>query len=101
MRWTPQNTKTNVPALTLKDNNNEGRTSDYFIVNTSYFKMRNIQLGYAIEPKAVFSRLRFFAMAENLFRFKSKSYLSPDPERIDLDPVPIPKTFTIGVNASF
>src|SRR5437764_4739523 len=43
--WTPQHTNTSVPALTLKDNNNEGRTSDYFIVNTSYFKMRNIQLG--------------------------------------------------------
>jgi hypothetical protein len=40
-------------------------------------------------------------MAENLFWFKSKSYLSPDPERIDLDPVPIPKTFTLGVNAFF
>jgi hypothetical protein len=99
--WTPQNTNTKVPALTLKDNNNEGRTSDYFIVNTSYFKMRNIQLGYNLEPKSVFSRLRFFAMAENLFRIKSKSYQSPDPERIDLDPVPIPKTFTFGINASF
>ena len=99
--WTPQNTNTNVPALTLKDNNNEGRTSDYFIVNTSYFKMRNIQLGYNVVPKAVFSRLRFYGMAENLFRFKNKSYLSPDPERIDLDPVPIPKTFTVGINASF
>ncbi len=99
--WTPTNTNTSVPALTLKDNNNEGRTSDYFIVNTSYFKMRNIQLGYNVEPKSVFSRLRFFAMAENLFRIKSKSYQSPDPERIDLDPVPIPKTFTFGINASF
>ena len=99
--WTPTNTNTSTPALTLKDNNNEGRTSDYFIVNTSYFKMRNIQLGYAITPKIIFSKLRFFGMAENLFRFKSKEYLSPDPERIDLDPVPIPKTFTIGVNASF
>jgi len=99
--WTAQNTNTNVPALTLKDNNNEGRTSDYFIVSTSYFKMRNIQLGYNVTPKAVFSRLRFFAMAENLFWFKSKSYQSPDPERIDLDPVPIPKTYTIGINASF
>ncbi len=99
--WTPQNTNTNVPALTLKDNNGEGRTSDYFIVNTSYFKMRNIQLGYSITPKSVFSRIRLYAMAENLFWFKSKSYLSPDPERIDLDPVPIPKTFTFGVNASF
>ncbi|MDB5250716.1 MAG: TonB-dependent receptor [Segetibacter sp.] len=99
--WTSQNPNTNVPALTLKDNNNEGRTSDYFIVSTSYFKMRNMQLGYNIVPKAVFSRLRFFAMAENLFWFKSKSYQSPDPERIDLDPVPIPKTYTVGINASF
>ncbi len=99
--WTAQNPNTTVPALTLKDNNNEGRTSDYFIVNTSYFKMRNIQLGYSIQPKAVFSKIRVYAMAENLFWFKSSSYLSPDPERIDLDPVPIPKTFTFGVNASF
>jgi TonB-linked SusC/RagA family outer membrane protein len=99
--WTPQNTATNVPALTLKDNNNEGRTSDYFIVNTSYFKMRNIQLGYTLTPKSVLTRLRVYAMAENLFWFKSKSYLSPDPERIDLDPIPIPKTFTFGINASF
>jgi TonB-linked SusC/RagA family outer membrane protein len=99
--WTPTHTNTNIPALTLKDNNNEGRTSDYFIVNTSYFKMRNIQLGYNVKPKAVFSALRIFAMGENLFWFKSKSYQSPDPERIDLDPVPIPKTFTLGINASF
>ena len=99
--WTPQNTNTNVPALTLKDNNGEGRTSDYFIVNTSYFKMRNIQVGYTLTPKSVFSRIRFYGMAENLFWFKSKNYLSPDPERIDLDPVPIPKTFTFGINASF
>lgn len=99
--WTPTNTNTKVPALTLKDNNGETRTSDYFIVNASYFKMRNIQLGYNIQPKAVFSRLRLFAMAENLFWFKSSSYISPDPERIDLDPVPIPKTFTFGINASF
>jgi TonB-linked SusC/RagA family outer membrane protein len=99
--WTPTHTNTNVPALTLKDNNNEGRTSDYFIVSTSYFKMRNIQLGYTVKPRAVFSRVRVFLMADNLFWFKSKSYQSPDPERIDLIPVPIPKTYTFGVNASF
>jgi hypothetical protein len=63
--------------------------------------MRNIQVGYTLTPKSVFSRIRFYGMAENLFWFKSKNYLSPDPERIDLDPVPIPKTFTFGINASF
>ncbi|HEX5151060.1 MAG TPA: SusC/RagA family TonB-linked outer membrane protein [Parafilimonas sp.] len=99
--WTPQHTNTHVPALTLKDNNSEGRTSDYFIVNTSYFKMRNIQLGYSLENKFIFTRLRFFIMAENLFWFKSKDYQSPDAERIDLDPIPIPQTFTFGLNASF
>ena len=99
--WTPTHKNTRIPALTLKDDNHENATSDYFIVNTSYFKMRNIQLGYNLSQKGVFSRLRFFAMAENLFWFKSKSYKSPDPERIDLDPVPIPKTLTVGINASF
>ncbi len=99
--WTTTNTNTTVPALTLKDNNGEGRTSDYFIVNTSYFKLRNIQFGYNFKPSTIFSRLRVFAMAENLFLVKNKKYLSPDPERIDLDPVPIPKTFTFGINASF
>lgn len=99
--WTPQHTNTSVPALTLKDNNNEGRTSDYFMVSTSYFKMRNIQLGYTMKPKTIFTGLRFYAMAENLFWFKNKSYQSPDPERIDLDPIPVPKTFTFGINASF
>jgi len=99
--WTPQHTNTNVPALTLKDNNNEGRTSDYFIVNTSYFKLRNLQIGYTILPKAVFTRLRVFAMAENIFTVKSSKYLSPDPERIDLNPVPIPRVFSFGANASF
>lgn len=99
--WTPTNTNTDVPALTLKDNNGEGRTSDYFIVNTSYFKLRNIQFGYNFKPGTIFSRFRVYGMAENLFLIKNKKYLSPDPERIDLDPVPIPKTFTFGINASF
>ncbi len=99
--WTPTNTGTSVPAVTLKDNNNEGRTSDYFMVSTSYFKLRNVQLGYNLTTKSVFSRLRFYFMADNLLRIKSSKYLSPDPERIDLDPVPIPRTFTFGINASF
>lgn len=99
--WTPANTDTRVPALTLKDNNNETRTSDYFMVNTSYFKMRNIQLGYTLRPAKVLERLRLFLMFENMFWFKSKSYQGPDPERIDLTPVPIPKTYTFGINVSF
>jgi TonB-linked SusC/RagA family outer membrane protein len=100
--WTPTHTNTNVPALTLKDNNHEtSNNSDYFVINTSYFKIRNIQLGYSIQPRTIFTRIRVFVMAENLFTFKSKQYLSPDPERLSLDQVPIPKIFSFGINASF
>ncbi len=34
--WTPKNTGSKVPALSLADNNNEKRGSDYFLVSTSY-----------------------------------------------------------------
>ncbi len=99
--WTPQNTNTNVPALTLKDDNGEGRTSDYFIVSTSYFKMRQLQLGYSLKVKKVFQAVRFYAMAENLFLIKNSQYQGPDPERIDIDPIPVPRAFTFGINTTF
>ena len=99
--WTNTNKNTTIPALTLTDNNNEGRGSDYFFVNASYFKLRNVQLGYTLNGNKIFNKVRIFGMAENIFWIKSKKYTSPDPERIDLDPVPIPRTFTLGINASF
>jgi TonB-linked SusC/RagA family outer membrane protein len=112
--WSSTNTGSKVPALTLADNNNETRISDYFIVNTSYFKMRSLQLGYSIMPKAVFTKLRFYVMGDNLFWFKSSAFVGPDPERsnpnsgrADTGPnnvtraIPIPTTLSFGINASF
>lgn len=103
--WTPQNTGSRIPALTLADGNNETRSSDYFNVSTAYFKVRNVQLGYNL-PKTVSGKigmtgLRLYAMAENVFWLKNKNFLGPDPERIDVNTVPVPRTFTLGLNASF
>ena len=103
--WTPTHTNTRIAALTLADPNNEGRTSDYVFANTSYFKVRNIQLGYNIQtPKIGLSgieKLRVYLMADNVFWVKSKNYLGPDPERIDDTRIPVPTTFSMGVNVSF
>ncbi|GLU52669.1 SusC/RagA family TonB-linked outer membrane protein [Dyadobacter frigoris] len=103
--WSTTNTGSKIPALSLSDSNNETRTSDYFNVNTSYFKLRNIQLGYAINSafveKIKLQRIRVYLMAENLFLVKSKSFLGPDPERTDINAIPIPRTLTVGLNVSF
>ncbi len=103
--WTPANTGSTIPALSLSDANNETRTSDYFNVNTSYFKLRNIQLGYNLPAEAVqkigLSRLRMFAMIDNLALVKSGDFIGPDPERTDVNAIPIPRSFTFGLNVSF
>ena len=103
--WSAKNTGSSIPTLSLSDVNGETRTSDYFMVNTSYFKLRNVQLGYTLNPdlvkKAGLKRLRVYAMAENLFLIKSPSFSGPDPERTDINAIPIPRTFTAGVNVSF
>jgi TonB-dependent starch-binding outer membrane protein SusC len=103
--WTPQNASSTIPALSLADNNGETRTSDYFIVNTSYFKIRNIQLGYTL-PASVLNknggkaRLRVYMMADNLIWFKSSSFKGPDPERVSINDIPVPRVLTFGVNFS-
>ncbi|GHB83623.1 SusC/RagA family TonB-linked outer membrane protein [Persicitalea jodogahamensis] len=103
--WTPNNTGSTIPALSLSDVNNETRPSDYFNVNTSYFKLRNIQLGYSLSPNFVqkigLSRFRLFAMVDNLFLVKSASFAGPDPERTDINAIPVPRSFTFGLNVSF
>ncbi len=103
--WTPQNTGSKIPALTLVDRNTESKTSDYFNVNTSYFKMRNIQLGYNFPESMIRSlhmgQLRLYVMGENVFWFKNKEYEISDPELPNFNLIPIPTSFTFGMNITF
>jgi TonB-linked SusC/RagA family outer membrane protein len=102
--WTPQNPNSTVPALSLSDNNNEARPSDYYNVNASYFKLRNVQLGYTFNQsftnRIKIERLRVYCMADNLFVIKSGDFQGPDPERIDVNTIPIPTTISFGVNVT-
>ncbi|WP_217493608.1 SusC/RagA family TonB-linked outer membrane protein [Mucilaginibacter sp. PPCGB 2223] len=104
--WTPQNTGSKTPALSLLNLNNEDRTSDFYIVNGDYFKIRNIQIGYSL-PKSIASRfkienIRFYLLGQNLAIFKSKDYSGKDPEvGGNVDNVPIPTSVTFGLNVTF
>ena len=46
--WTPSNTNTNIPRAITSDPNQNARTSTRFIEDGSYFRMKNIILGYSI-----------------------------------------------------
>jgi TonB-linked SusC/RagA family outer membrane protein len=107
--WTPTNTGSTIPALSLNNVNDELRMSTYFIEPGQYLKLRNIQLGYNL-PKTFSSKLgmeRFYiyAMAENLITFKSSKFTGPDPENPDgasyANPYIRPRIFKAGIEVSF
>lgn len=98
------NPKSDIPALSYTDTNNEARFSTYFVENGSYFKLRNVQLGYnfpqATIEKIKLSRLRTYVSAQNLFTVSSLNFTGVDPENPGWG-YPIPLTLTFGLNISF
>jgi TonB-dependent starch-binding outer membrane protein SusC len=102
--WTPENTNTDVPSATLAFN--DTRTSDYTFRKNSYFKLRNLQVGYSL-PKDVISKIggmtsaRFYLQGENLLWITHKDYIGPDPERTDVNRIPVPTVLSLGFNLNF
>lgn len=103
--WTPTNTNTDVPSLSLV--NNDIQMSEYFLRKNSYFKVRSVQLGYTL-PEELTNKTGFFltscriyAQGENLFWFTPKGYIGSDPERTDINRIPVPTTFSLGINFNF
>ncbi|WP_201983461.1 SusC/RagA family TonB-linked outer membrane protein [Hymenobacter rubidus] len=102
--WTPTNTGSTIPAVSLINNNAENRSSTYFIENASYMKLRNLQLGYSLPntlvEKVKLQGIRVYVQAQNVFTIKSKEYTAPDPEVTNYQ-YPIPRIFTTGLNVTF
>jgi TonB-linked SusC/RagA family outer membrane protein len=96
------NFNSNIPALTAVNTNEENRTSQYFIEDGSYIKMKNIQLGYTVPKKITdklgASNIRFYFQGQDLLTFTN--YSGADPEGLGY-PYPLPRTFTLGFNVGF
>jgi TonB-linked SusC/RagA family outer membrane protein len=103
--WTPTNSGSSIPAVTLSNNNNEQRVSNYMFRNNSYFKIRNLQFGYSLPAQIIkklgMSQLRVYFQGENLFWFTPKGYIGSDPERTNTSQIPVPTTYSFGVSVNF
>nr|MBP6460685.1 SusC/RagA family TonB-linked outer membrane protein [Crocinitomicaceae bacterium] len=102
--WTPTNTSSTIPSLSLA--NNDSQTSDYLFRNNSYFKLRNMQIGYTLPDNVVkksgfITKCRIYAQGENLFWITPNGYVGSDPERTDVNRIPVPTTYTLAVNFNF
>ena len=116
-RWTPSTAATATwPKGNQSDNSLAGghfQTSDFWVFDASYFKIKQIQLGYTLPrnftQKIKIQSLRIFGSVENAFTFTK--YPGNDPESrnssfgngIALDRVNYPsaRSFIFGINLSF
>ena len=110
-RWTGEGTSNSIPRFSWADNNGNWLSSDLFVKNGDYLRLRNIQLGYTlpqrITKKVLISSLRLYVSAENLLTFTK--YEGFDPEisaggtsiGIDRGIYPQARTYTFGLNLKF
>lgn len=104
---TPGLTDTDLHRFDYYAKNKNLRVSDFYIEDGSYIRLKNIQLGYTINPaltKRIHIReLRIYIAAQNLVTFTS--YTGLDPEvggwGIDCGIYPQPRTYYAGVNILF
>ena len=115
-RWRQPGDITDIPRATtdpVKSSQNK-RVSSRFIEDGSYLRVKNVTLGYTIGEntfgKSVFSSVRVYLSAQNLFTFTNYTGLDPEVNYrgddnsvigTDFFTYPQAQTFTLGVNLKF
>jgi TonB-linked SusC/RagA family outer membrane protein len=108
--WTPDNVNATIPRLSLSDaNGNFSTTSDWFLENGSYTRLKNITLGYTL-PAAIVKRVglntfRVYVTANNLLTITDYSGFDPEVGMgnygIDIGRYPQARSVFFGVNVNF
>lgn len=115
-RWTPENptTDTNFPRAVFGDPNNNRRTSDRFLEDASYLRLKNLSLGYRlpanIASKLGLSSARIYVSGQNLLTFTDYSGFDPEVSTFttsntapgtDFLTFPQARTMLVGLNLGF
>lgn len=102
-RWTPSNQDAKYPRSTSSPYTNNNQASDFWIVNTSYLRLKTTTIGYTIPAriasKARFKNFRVYGTAQNLFTISNMKFT--DPETTGETGYPLQKVFIAGFSASF
>lgn len=109
-RWTPETASTaTYPRFLQKSDGNQQNyyTSDYWLKNGRYLRLKNVQLGYSF-PKKLMGRLpienlRLFANAYNLFTWDEVKRVDPeaDPSGNNGYFYPQQRIVNFGLNVGF
>lgn len=103
--WTPENTNAALPRHYAGTGHNY-QTSDHWLQNAAYVRVKNLQLGYTLNKKMTdairLERLRVYFSGDNLAEY-SKLNKAFDPELTTPSGFmyPIMRSFSFGLNVTF
>lgn len=107
--WTPENPNATMPRIFFDTNSpssNRSVQSDFWMQNTSYLRLKNLQLGYTMPKNWLTSigveNIRIYYSVENLLTFdKMKINIDPEATSQRLSSYPLLRTHAFGINVSF
>ncbi len=120
--WTPANPSTTMPRYTIQDLGQNGtRMSDQLLESGSYFRLRNLVIGYTLPQRTLdamkIGTMRFYVSAQNLFTITDYTGYYPEVGRggrgrgnsdqdifnagVDESAYPTAKTFQLGIQVTF
>lgn len=92
----------NVPAPTVDNSNSENESSEYYIEDGSFLRLKTLTLGYTlpekVRAKLRLSNARVYFQAQNVFTVTG--YSGADPEGLGY-PYALPRQFTFGIQFGF
>lgn len=111
-RWHGEGTSNKIPRMTSSNPNSNWRSSDLYIKDGSYLRLKVAQIGYTLPRewvrKATLQNARIYVSAENLLTFTGYDGFDPeiasgDYNRIGVDRgiYPQARTISIGANITF
>jgi hypothetical protein len=120
-RWTPTNTNTDIPKVSVDDRNGNRRASTRFLKDGSYMRVRNITIGYNFKDLLKWQNVgavRLYLTAQNAFTFTKYPGMDPEIQAnsndtrglglssdlavgIDWGTVPAPRTIIAGLKLDF
>ena len=117
--WTPENPNAPLPRAVAGDPSGNDRSSDRWIEDADYFRLRNVQLGYTLPDGLVngMTNTRVYVAGTNLFTITPYSGLDPEfttsidfirsqnavqqQSATDMGTIPQPRSFQFGLSTSF
>ena len=103
----PENPDPNAryPRLHASHNSNNDVLSDWWLIDGSYLRLKNLQLTYtipqSISSKVNVSRFMVYLAGTNLFTLSHYPYLDPENPGVTNGYYPQQRTYSVGVNLTF